>query len=423
MRAPGSEDVVVIEKKAGEARIITVNCPDRTGLGCDICRIILDFGLSITKGDVTTDGVWCYIVLWVVPHYDSLILRWSHLKNQLVSVCPSCSTYFLLNMTSPCPASTPVYLLKFFCLDRRGLLHDVTQILTELELELSIQTVKVTTTPDGRVLDLFFITDKMDLLHTKERQDEALEQFRSVLGESCISCELQLAGPEYECHQNNIPSLSPAVAEELFSSEQLTDEDNRAQVLSDDVIKLKDSTVTVDNSLSPAHTLLQIRCVDHRGLLYDVLRTLKDSDIKISYGRFSPQTKGHRDLDLFVQLKDGNKIVDLDQQDSLCSRLKAEMLHPLRVVITNRGPDTELLVANPVELSGESRPRVFFDVTLSLKVLGICIFSAEIRRYKASDREWEVYRFLLDEKCLFQLGDASARNEIANKVRRTLMGW
>lgn len=50
MRAPGSEDVVVIEKKAGEARIITVNCPDRTGLGCDVCRIILDFGLSITKG-------------------------------------------------------------------------------------------------------------------------------------------------------------------------------------------------------------------------------------------------------------------------------------------------------------------------------------------------------------------------------------
>lgn len=80
-------------------------------------------------------------------------------------------------------------------------------------------------------------------------------------------------------------------------------------------------------------------------------------------------------MDLFVQLKDGNKITDPAKQDSLCSRLKAEMLHPLRVVITNRGPDTELLVANPVELSGDGRPRVFFDVTLSLKVLGICIFS------------------------------------------------
>ncbi|CAH8267573.1 unnamed protein product [Arabidopsis lyrata] len=422
MGASGSEDTVVIEmgKKIGDAHVITVNCPDRTGLGCDICRIILDFGLYITKGDVTTDGVWCYIVLWVVPHYDTLRLRWSHLKNQLVSVCPSCSTYFVLNLMSPCPASTPVYLLKFFCLDRNGLLHDVTQVLTELEL--SIQTVKVTTTPDGRVLDLFFITDNMDLLHTEKRQEETRGKFRSVLGESCISCELQLAGPEYECHQN-VPSLSPAVAEELLTSEQFTAEDNRAQVLSDDMTKLKNVSVTFDNSLSPANTLLQIQCVDHRGLLYDVLRTLKDFDIKISYGRFSPQTQGHWDLDLFIQLKDGNKIVDLDKQNSLCSRLKAEMLHPLRVIITNRGPDAELLVANPVELSGKGRPRVFYDVTLSLKVLGICIFSAEIRRYTASGREWEVYRFLLDENCLFQLGSASARNEIVNKVRRTLMGW
>jgi len=51
------------------------------------------------------------------------------------------------------------------------------------------------------------------------------------------------------------------------------------------------------------------------------------------------------------------------------------MLHPLRVIIVNRGPDAELLVANPVELSGMGRPRVFYDVTLALKVLGICIFS------------------------------------------------
>lgn len=122
-----------------------------------------------------------------------------------------------------------------------------------------------------------------DLLHTKKRQDETLEQFRSVLGGSCISCELKLAGPEYEHHQK-IPSLSPAVAEELFMSEQLTDEeDSRAQALSDDMIKMKNSSVTVDNSLSPSHTLLQICCVDHRGVLYDVLRTLKDFDVKVIF--------------------------------------------------------------------------------------------------------------------------------------------
>lgn len=47
-----NDDVVVIQKgkQPGEPCCITVNCPDKTGLGCDICRIILDFGLYITKG-------------------------------------------------------------------------------------------------------------------------------------------------------------------------------------------------------------------------------------------------------------------------------------------------------------------------------------------------------------------------------------
>lgn len=84
---------------------------------------------------------------------------------------------------------------------------------------------------------------------------------------------------------------------------------------------------------------------------------------------------GQRDLDLFIQQKDGKKIVDPEKQSALCFRLKVGMLHPLRVIIANRGPDTELLVANPVELSGKGRPRVFYDITHALKALGICIFS------------------------------------------------
>ncbi|PIA28902.1 hypothetical protein AQUCO_06500027v1 [Aquilegia coerulea] len=75
-----NDDVVIIEKSNkergdDEASVITVNCPDETGLGCDLCRIILDFGLSITKGDVSTDGKWCYVVFWVIPHWNSINVR------------------------------------------------------------------------------------------------------------------------------------------------------------------------------------------------------------------------------------------------------------------------------------------------------------------------------------------------------------
>ncbi|KAF7823589.1 ACT domain-containing protein ACR9-like [Senna tora] len=423
MGAPGDDDdddVVQIQraKNPSEPCIITINCPDKTGLGCDICRIILDFGLYITKGDISTDGIWCYIVLWVFPHSALLSMRWSNLKDRIQEICPPCSAAFFFNQ-QPTTRSSPVYLLKFCCLDRKGLLHDVTQVLCELEL--TIQKVKVTTTPDDRVLDLFFITDNMELLHTKKRQDETCERLHTVLRDSCISCELQLAGLEYEYNQS-ISSLSPVLAEELFRCD-LTGNEECYQALSPDMTKLKKINVTLDNSISPAHTLLQIHCADHKGLLYDTLRALKDMNMKISYGRFSHNTRGYRDLDLFIQQKDGKKIVDPEKQNALCSRLKLEMLHPLRVIITNRGPDTELLVANPVELSGKGRPRVFYDVTFALKTLGICIFSAEIGRQSASEREWEVYRFLLDENCEFQLTSIVARNQIVDRVRRTLMGW
>lgn len=72
---------------------------------------------------------------------------------------------------------------------------------------------------------------------------------------------------------------------------------------------------------------------------------------------------------------DGKKIVDPNKQNALCSRLRMELLRPLRVAVVSRGPDTELVVANPVELSGRGRPLVFYDITHALKVLKTRIFS------------------------------------------------
>lgn len=186
---------------------------------------------------------------------------------------------------------------------------------------------------------------------------------------------------------------------------------------------MKKVNVAIDNSLSPYHTLLQIHCADQKGLLYDILRTLKDYNIQISYGRFLSDMNGYREIDLFIQQTDGKKILDPEKQDALSSKLKLEMVHPLKVIIVNRGPDTELLVANSVELCGKGRPRVFFDVTLALKMLDICIFSAEIGKHRTAERQWEVYRFLLDERRDFPLSSRRVRSQIVDGVRRALMGW
>ncbi|XP_076905979.1 ACT domain-containing protein ACR9-like [Bidens hawaiensis] len=405
------EDVVLIEegKTSGDPTVVTVNCPDKAGLGCDLLRIVLEFGLYVTRGDFSTDGKWCYIVLWVVPCPISLRVDWENLNKRLLSCCPSFLPTFYLNQLTIGSKPPSLYLLTVFSLDRKGLIHDVTEVLCELDL--SIQRVKVTTTPDGKVLDLFFITDAMDQLHTKIRCEETREHLRVILGECCISCKLQLAGPEYDSQQGH-SCISEDVAEELFSSVVVGKEEQPNK-----------ASITVDNQLSPTHTLLQIKCLDQKGLIYDALKIFKDCDLRVLHGRFYVSVNGYRNLDLFIQMEDGKEIADKDSQVALCSRLKEEMLHPLRVIITNRGPDTELLVANRVELSGKGRPRVFYDVTLALKRLRICVFSAEIGRHSASNHEWEVYRFLLNETGGLLSTSNTAKHDIVYEVSRTLMGW
>lgn len=96
---------------------------------------------------------------------------------------------------------------------------------------------------------------------------------------------------------------------------------------------------------------------------------------QISYGRFSMKQRRNCEIDLFIVQADGKKIVDPSKQKALKSRLEMELLRPLRVAVVSKGPDTELLVANPVELSGKGRPLVFYDITLALKMLDTGIFS------------------------------------------------
>ncbi|KAL4188939.1 hypothetical protein AMTRI_Chr08g162920 [Amborella trichopoda] len=292
-----NDDLVLIQpsQRPDESSVITVNCPNQTGFGCDLCRIVLEFGPSIVRGDVSTDGRWCYIVLWVLHSSGPLRdVKWSSIHKRLLYACPHPISYYNELYTPPKPSS--MFLLKLCCLDRSGLLHDVTHVLCELEL--TVHRVKVSTTPDGIVVDLFFVTDGRASAHQKETED-ACERLNAVLGESCISCEIQLAGPEYEIYHRGSSFLPPTVAEELFGSELLESEAHQLALLPDS-LRQKTVSMTMDNSLTPAHTLLQITTIDQKGLLYDIMRTLKDYNIQISYSRFNSNGKGRCEVDLFV---------------------------------------------------------------------------------------------------------------------------
>ncbi|RVW62563.1 ACT domain-containing protein ACR10 [Vitis vinifera] len=378
------EDVVLIRQaeKPGDPTEITVNCPTRLGWAVICVGIILRFGLSISRGDSSTDGKWCYILFWVVGKPNT---RWNLLHRRLLEVCPSCSSASGISFYKPefqqQPKPPDVFLLKFWCYyDWKGLLHDITEALCELEL--TIKRVKVSTAPDGRVMDLFFVTDTRNELHTQERRDEAIYHLKDVLGDAMISCEIELAGQKLL----------------VFTGFFISSSCNHRRNLQFGIARW---------------TPKWISCLKHLNCYNGQFPQ------PTSYGRFFANAKGIFEADLLVMQADGKKLVDPNKQNALSSRLKMELFCPLRVAVESRGPDTELLVANPVELCGRGRPLVFYDITLALKILKIQIFSVEIGRHMIQDREWEVYRILLDE----EEGSCVSRNKIEEGVRKKLMGW
>ncbi|MBA0875885.1 hypothetical protein Goshw_015755, partial [Gossypium schwendimanii] len=182
-----------------------------------------------------------------------------------------------------------------------------------------------------------------------------------------INFNIEKVGPEIAACSQASPFLPSGITEDIFHLE-VSNELPSISLTSNNV------SVVMDNSLSPAHTLVQIVCQDHKGLLYDIMRTLKDYSIQISYGRVYIRQGSKCEIDLFIMQAGGKKIVDPSKQSTLSSHLKMELLQLLRVAVVSRGPDTELLVANPVELSSKGRPLVFYDITRALKMLNTCIF-------------------------------------------------
>jgi hypothetical protein len=99
---------------------------------------------------------------------------------------------------------------------------------------------------------------------------------------------------------------------------------------------------------------------------------------QVAHGRVATLENGSSEINIFLLRAGGRKIMDVEEQRRLCQCMHAEVQHPLRVVVVSRGPDTELLVATPIEFCGRGRPRVLYDVTLALRELNICIFKVNL---------------------------------------------
>eukprot|EP00850_Spirogloea_muscicola_P020924 SM000230S07360 [mRNA] locus=s230:179037:181919:- [translate_table: standard] len=412
-----SDDAVVIRlgSQPGSATEITINCPDRVGLGCDLARIVYEFDLSVVRGDLSTDGRWCFLVFWVLPQSGSANgVKWSLLKQRITAACPS-NNPVLIYLPKPELRTRELFLLQVCSSNRSGLLNDVCQVLWEIEL--TIKRVNVTTSPDDKAVDLFFVIDNRGELPAKHRAEEVCSRVQEALGlgDPSTRCELSAAGAlAQDCALALV--MPPSVEHSLFlEKEQGSDYDE----LEPGEKVVSPVPVTLDNGLSPAHSVIQIVARERKGLLYDCLRALKDVRLQVAFGRTMSNEHGMCDMDMFVQQMDGRKVMDPNRQKEVCRAVKRALEKPIRIVVVTKGPDSELIVATPVEKCGRGRPRVLFDVSYVLRMLE---FQADITRHTVKDREWEIYRLLVQDKAGQAILSSKARTFVADEVRKALMG-
>ncbi|GJZ07912.1 ACT domain-containing protein ACR9-like protein [Tanacetum coccineum] len=121
-------------------------------------------------------------------------------------------------------------------------------------------------------LFIYYLTGKVDAIAIgpNNQTKKTSGHTPRVLGESCTSVDNREA-PYKNDSVPPISSLSQPTAAELFGTEFLSEKEERSHALSPDVKKLMRASVMIDNSLSRAHSLLQINYVNHKGFLHDIM--------------------------------------------------------------------------------------------------------------------------------------------------------
>jgi len=517
-----------------------LTCPDKTGLGADICRVAFEFGLVVTRGDFTTDGVWALVLLTVragkvragdvrgvergrrgaagdedededdeddddddasarafrrarrtvrramraamwaygvararvvaaanaarrragmnasasgrgragailsgetapraskIKRYTSegschgenaalmrmtqmrrsCVVDWELLRQRLELLCPHKSTISTIPSVDSLTKldqthSQNMYILQVECQDRVGLLHDVTLALWELQL--TVHRAHVTTSPSSKAVDLFYVTDDLHELPNPARVGDISRYVRRIIAST----------DDDRKRVNILVHPAPPFVTRQSRTKALRESDGMIVTEANPSIFHADTTVEIDNLMSPAHTVFQIRTRDRQGLLYDCLRVSKDLKVSVSYAKIEIVDRSRCEIALFTR-----NIKDKAQMEYLCAKYKEHVDHPLKVEMLCNHVESltsELRVVAPLDIAGHTRPRVLLDVTEALQDLDVMIFKADILidpRTVDNAIQDEVHRFLLTDRRGEPISTPEARQEVCDRVFFSLM--
>ncbi|PSC71312.1 ACT domain-containing ACR9-like [Micractinium conductrix] len=385
------EETVIIRRLPDEdlsMREVRISCPDATGLGVDIARMLLDFGLRILKGDISTDGSWCFLIFKVCLS-SGVPPRWQLLKSRLEGICPKgTDTLQRLWRWRSVPKEQPPFLLQVAGYDRQGMLHSLSHALWESDT--TVFKAHITTSPNGKVSDMFWLYDNRNELPESHRVLEICDRVKGALGPD-TECTITPAPPDSLSAGTSASSklLRKACKDVTSTSNLRRIVGSKKQLVgSSSEAALKDSfagrqaevEVTVDNETSPSHTMLTLRCRDRKGLLYDLFRSLKDMDLRVAYGKIEVYEEGMCEVDLFVQDVEGTRISDSELLQELIDRVRTAVALPVLISLKDSfdATCTELTISANIDSGGRGRPRVTFDVTQGLSAAGVGVFMADV---------------------------------------------
>jgi len=428
---------------------LRISCPDATGLGCDIARLMFEYGLTVLKGDFSTDGKWCFLLFHVHNKTDEASM-WTSFRHRLEDLC---TPEILLPGEEKKEAPTTggragSYLLKVDTRDRTGALFDVVTIL--YENDIMVHRAHASTSPIGRAIDLFYISDQRKELPSESRVEQLKRCIHERLSDSSCCATIERAPEVNNLHGTSLmltpssidnksarPALplqrSSSMLSACSSSSSERGETNSSHAgpsnggvndrrgssgatqfrrLSSDEGSLGNGSspwetrnqsmlfggkveVDIDNTLSRVHTVIQMRSKDRKGLLYDLLRTLKDMDTQVSYGKIEVDTSsGVCQMDVFVQEVANSsskctRIEATEMQQDLCIRVHQALSCPVFISTANVGSGemcTQLIVGARIDSGGRGRPRVLYDTSKVLKQMSLGVFKMDM--YMGSCSEW-----------------------------------
>lgn len=470
------DETVVLKHVAGEdhsrVRELRINCPDATGLGVDVFRVLLDFGLRILKADITTDGTWCLLILTVSLSHG-VPPRWQLLSARLLDVCPTDTDSLRLLCPSTPKQNTP-YAVHVSGYDRQGMLHSLAHALWEADT--AVFKAHVTTdTASGQIRDTFWLYDNRDELPQPHRVLEICDRVKGALGPD-VQCDVEpapqaamtIAGgssPFLRQSKSSGHSLMRMACKDTASYANLRSIVGRRKEASSmsgpgsyatsyaasssgesdcgapsppythsrsHSCVPSDVQVEVDTVASASHTLFTLHCKDRKGLLYDLFLNLKEVDVRVAFGKVDvdPDTE-ECTADLYVQDSEFERIEDEELVEELVQRLQAAAALPVRIEVqnVNEGAATELTVSAHVDVGGRGRPRVTYDVTQGLCAAGLGVACADIYVEEAEPPSpsapgatEEIHRFVVLMPQGGGLGTPQDRDALIDVVRASLLG-